>query len=174
MTTPQNNVKSVSVLDLEDFVINLEQAENLLNVYLEFIDDECPAIENKDTKKESLAAAAVVYASRTDMFQAVLRACFDIIKQSKTELSKLIYPPQTASTPKDKPRACPFFTLGITRICHILRICEKYKQCGGECTAIGFQGAFPRIAAKQAPQRSSLLDTLHYPLQAVLSRNHIL
>ena len=56
MTTPQNNVKSVSVLDLEDFVINLEQAENLLNVYLEFIDDECPAIENKDTKKESLAA----------------------------------------------------------------------------------------------------------------------
>ena len=93
MTTPQNNVKSVSVLDLEDFVINLEQAENLLNV---FIDDECPAIENKDTKKESLAAAAVVYASRTDMFQAVLRACFDIIKQSKTELSKLIYPPQTA------------------------------------------------------------------------------
>lgn len=96
MTTPQNNVKSVSVLDLEDFVINLEQAENLLNVYLEFIDDECPAIENKDTKKESLAAAAVVYASHTDMFQAVLRACFDIIKQSKTELSKLIYPPQTA------------------------------------------------------------------------------
>lgn len=96
MTTPQNNVKSVSVLDLEDFVINLEQAENLLNVYLEFIDDECPAIENKDTKKESLATAAVVYASRTDMFQAVLRACFDIIKQSKTELSKLIYPPQTA------------------------------------------------------------------------------
>lgn len=96
MTTPQNNVKSVSVLDLEDFVINLEQAENLLNVYLEFIDDEYPAIENKDTKKESLAAAAVVYASRTDMFQAVLRACFDIIKQSKTELSKLIYPPQTA------------------------------------------------------------------------------
>ena len=88
MTTPQNNVKSVSVFDLEDFVINLEQAENLLNVYLEFIDDECPAIENKDTKKESLAA--VVYASRTDMFQAV------IIKQSKTELSKLIYPPQTA------------------------------------------------------------------------------
>ena len=94
MTTPQNNVKSVSVLDLEDFVINLEQAENLLNVYLEFIDDECPTIENRDTKKESLAA--VVYASRTDMFQAVLRACFDIIKQSKTELSKLIYPPQTA------------------------------------------------------------------------------
>lgn len=96
MTTPQNNVKSVSVLDLEDFVINLEQAENLLNVYLEFIDDECPAIENRDTKKESLAAAAVVYALRTDMFQAVLRACFDIIKQSETELSKLIYPPQTA------------------------------------------------------------------------------
>ena len=96
MTTPQNNVKSVSVFDLEDFVINLEQAENLLNVYLEFIDDECPAIENRDTKKESLAAAAVVYASRTDMFQAVLRACFDIVRLSKTELSKLIYPPQTA------------------------------------------------------------------------------
>lgn len=96
MTTPQNNVKSVSALDLEDFVINLEQAENLLNVYLEFIDDECPAIENRDTKKESLAAAAVVYALRTDMFQAVLRACFDIVRQSKTELSKLIYPPQTA------------------------------------------------------------------------------
>ena len=96
MTTPQNNVKSVSVLDLEDFVINLEQAENLLNVYLEFIDDECPAIENRDTKKESLAAAAVVYASRMDMFQAVLRACFDIVRLSKTELSKLIYPPQTA------------------------------------------------------------------------------
>ncbi len=96
MTTPQNNVKSVSVLDLEDFVINLEQAENLLNVYLEFIDDECPAIENRDTKKESLAAAAVVYASRTDMFQAVLRACFDIVRLSKTELSKLICPPQTA------------------------------------------------------------------------------
>lgn len=96
MTTPQNNVKSVSVLDLEDFVINLEQAENLLNVYLEFIDDECPAIENRDTKKESLAAAAVVYALRTDMFQAVLRACFDIVRQSKTELSKLIYPLQTA------------------------------------------------------------------------------
>lgn len=94
MTTPQNNVKSVSVLDLDDLVINLEQAENLLNVYLEFIDYECPAIENKDTKKESLAA--VVYASRTDMFQAVLRACFDIVRQSKTELSKLIYPPQTA------------------------------------------------------------------------------
>ena len=96
MTTPQNNVKSVSVLDLEDFVINLEQAEKLLNVYLEFIDDECPAIENRDTKKENLAAAAVVYASRTDMFQAVLRACFDIVRLSKTELSKLIYPPQTA------------------------------------------------------------------------------
>ena len=96
MTTPQNNVKSVSVLDLEDFVINLEQAENLLNVYLEFIDDECPAIENRDTKKESLAAAAVVYALRTDMFQAVLRACYDIVRLSKTELSKLIYPPQTA------------------------------------------------------------------------------
>ena len=96
MTTPQNNVKSVSVLDLEDFVINLEQAENLLNVYLEFMDDECPAIENRDTKKESLAAAAVVYALRTDMFQAVLRACFDIVRQSKTELSKLIYPLQTA------------------------------------------------------------------------------
>lgn len=94
MTTPQNNVKSVSVLDLEDFVINLEQAENLLNVYLEFIDYECPAIENRDTKKESLAA--VVYALRTDMFQAVLRACFDIVRLSKTELSKLIYPPQTA------------------------------------------------------------------------------
>ena len=96
MTTPQNNVKSVSVRDLEDFVINLEQAENLLNVYLEFIDDECPAIENRDTKKESLAAAAVAYALRTDMFQAVLRACFDIVRLSKTELSKLIYPPQTA------------------------------------------------------------------------------
>ena len=96
MTTPQNNVKSVSVLDLEDFVINLVQAENLLKVYLEFSDDECPAIENRDTKKESLAAAAVVYALRTDMFQAVLRACFDIVRLSKTELSKLIYPPQTA------------------------------------------------------------------------------
>jgi hypothetical protein len=89
-----NDLNTLTTFDLEDFVINLKQAENLLNVYLEFIDDECPAIENRDTKKESLAA--VVYASRTDMFQAVLRACFDIIKQSKTELSKLIYPPQTA------------------------------------------------------------------------------
>lgn len=94
MTTPQTNVKSVSVLDLEGFVINLEQAEHLLNVYLEFIGDECPAIENKDVEREHFAA--VVYASRTDMFQAVLRACFDIVRQSKTELSKLIYPPQTA------------------------------------------------------------------------------
>lgn len=94
MTTPQNNVKSVPVLDLENFVINLEQAENLLNVYLEFIDDECPAIKNKDVERERFAA--VVYALRTDMFQAVLRACLDIVRQSKTELSKLIYPPQTA------------------------------------------------------------------------------
>lgn len=89
-----NDLNTLTTFDLEDFVINLKQAENLLNVYLEFIDDECPAIENRDTKKESLAA--VVYASRTDMFQAVLRVCFDIIKQSETELSKLIYPPQTA------------------------------------------------------------------------------
>lgn len=89
-----NDLNTLTTFDLEDFVIKLKQAENLLNVYLEFIDDECPAIENRDTKKESLAA--VVYASRTDMFQAVLRACFDIIKQSETELSKLIYPPQTA------------------------------------------------------------------------------
>ena len=89
-----NDLKTLATFDLDDLVINLEQAENLLNVYLEFIDDECPAIENKDTNKESLAA--VVYASRTDMFQAVLRACFDIVRQSKTERSKLIYPPQTA------------------------------------------------------------------------------
>ena len=93
MNTSNNNIKSISVFDLEDFVINLEQAEHLLNVYFEFIDDECPAIENKDVKKESLAA--VVYASRTEMFKAVLTSCFDIVKHSRTELSKLIYPPQT-------------------------------------------------------------------------------
>ena len=34
MTTPQNNVKSVSALDLEDFVINLEQAENLSLIHI--------------------------------------------------------------------------------------------------------------------------------------------
>lgn len=100
MTTPQNNVKSVSVLELEDFVINLERAEHLLNVYFEFIDEECPNVTAGDTFNdndfEKMSLDAVGYACRTDMFRAVLYSCFDLVRRSKAELSRLIYPPQTA------------------------------------------------------------------------------
>ncbi len=62
--------------DFDCEAFNLEMAENLITVYLEFISSECPRT-NKYT--DDAAAAAYIYASRTEMFESTLRAARDTI-----------------------------------------------------------------------------------------------
>lgn len=60
--------------DCESF--NLEMAENLISIYLDFIGNECPRI---DKYTDDAAIAACIYVSRTEMFESTLRAAWDTI-----------------------------------------------------------------------------------------------
>ena len=66
--------------DFDNGAYNLETAENLIAVFLEFISEECPRTEKYTN---DAATAAYVYASRTEMFESTLRAAWDTIHNVK-------------------------------------------------------------------------------------------
>lgn len=74
---------------IEDDIIHLENAENLINIYTEFIDEECPQIQNKDFQNEAIKA--VVYAERTEQFRTILISAFDFVRLAKEHLKKIVY-----------------------------------------------------------------------------------
>lgn len=74
--------------DFESRAIELEQAENLISVYLEFVDEECPRTE-KYTR--DAACAAYTYAERTEMFASILRAAWDTIHKVKEDMNKEVF-----------------------------------------------------------------------------------
>lgn len=82
-------MKKILPLALEDYIIYLEKAENLINIFEEFVDEECPIIKREDFKEESIKA--VIYAERTEQFRTVIEAAFDYISQAKSGLSNLVY-----------------------------------------------------------------------------------
>lgn len=82
-------MKKISPLALENYIIYLENAENLINIFLEFVDNECPIIKRENFKEESIKAFA--YVERTGQFRTAISAAFDHIRQAKSGLSDIVY-----------------------------------------------------------------------------------
>lgn len=79
-----NNAKYV----LEDQTIYLETALNLINIFMDFVEDECP----KDTteRNDITFAKMACYANRTQMFSSLLLASFEKIDAVIKNIEKLI------------------------------------------------------------------------------------
>ena len=71
--------------DFEDKALDLENAEKLISVYLEFISEECP---RTDKYTDDAATNAYIYAARTEMFESTLRAAWDTIHKVKMAMNK--------------------------------------------------------------------------------------
>lgn len=68
---------------LEALAWELEKARNLINVFDNFISDECPAA---DSDGEELAA--IIFARRVEMFESTLVAAIDMLCAVQNTLEK--------------------------------------------------------------------------------------
>lgn len=72
--------------EIENETINLENAENLLLLYCEFLDDECPTENELDNHNEDAMLKAWGYATRSKMYRSSILAAFDIIRAVRKRL----------------------------------------------------------------------------------------
>lgn len=82
-------MSNISPLMLEDNIIYLENAKNLMNIYFEFIDKECPHNLKENSQQEH--EKAIVYAQRTEQFLTALISALDFVGQAKKNLEKIVY-----------------------------------------------------------------------------------
>lgn len=75
-------IKKINELSLE-----LENAKNLIMVYSDFIDNECPA-SSEDYVQEKIGA--LCYARRTEMFRSTLSSAVDILIQACKTLDSIV------------------------------------------------------------------------------------
>lgn len=73
-------------LELESEIANLENAEKLLLIYSDFL-DECPTKEKLKHKNEDAIVKAFVYSERTETYKSALYSAFDQIREVKKSLS---------------------------------------------------------------------------------------
>lgn len=73
---------------LEDQTVYLETALNLINIFMDFIDNECPkdATERNDITFAKMAC----YTNRTQMFSSLLLASFEKIDTVIKNIEELI------------------------------------------------------------------------------------
>lgn len=80
--------KKISSLALEDFIIELEDAENLIEIFEEFADDECPHLCQLDSSEQ---LASVLFSRRFPTYITALRSAARQINKVITDLSGMVF-----------------------------------------------------------------------------------
>ena len=76
--------------ELENEVTNLENAEKLLFIYDDFL-DECPTEQElKQKGNKDVELKALIYSERTETYKSVLRSAFTLIRGVKENLSTAV------------------------------------------------------------------------------------
>lgn len=73
--------------DLEDTVVKLERAENLMQMFFEYTEDESSIPENINL--EEAKQTALIFTTRFSMFSALIEAVFDIVHSEKANIEKI-------------------------------------------------------------------------------------
>ena len=73
--------------DFNELYLELENAKNLIMVYSDFIDNECPA-SNEDYEQAKIGA--LCYARRTEMYKSTLSSAVDILIQACKTLDSIV------------------------------------------------------------------------------------
>ena len=73
--------------DLEDTVVKLERAENLMQMFFEYTEDESSIPENINL--EEAKQTALIFTTRFSMFSALIEAVFDIVHSEKSNIEKI-------------------------------------------------------------------------------------
>lgn len=73
--------------DLEDTVVKLERAENLMQMFFEYTEDESSIPEN--TPLEEAKQTALIFTTRFSMFSALIETVFDIVHSEKANIEKI-------------------------------------------------------------------------------------
>ncbi len=76
--------------ELENEVVSLENAEKLLVIYDDFL-DECPTKQELQQEGNSdVELKALIYSKRTETYKSVLRSAFTLIRGVKENLSTAV------------------------------------------------------------------------------------
>lgn len=78
--------RKIEAIKLDKLSLELENAKNLIMVYSDFIDNECPA-SNEDYEQAQIGA--LCYARRTEMFRSTLSSAVDILIQACKTLDSI-------------------------------------------------------------------------------------
>ena len=73
--------------DLEDTVVKLERAENLMQMFFEYTEDESSIPENINL--EEAKQTALIFTTRFSMFSALIETVFDIVHSEKANIEKI-------------------------------------------------------------------------------------
>ena len=73
--------------DLEDTVVKLERAENLMQMFFEYTENESSIPENINL--EEAKQTALIFTTRFSMFSALIEAVFDIVHSEKANIEKI-------------------------------------------------------------------------------------
>ena len=73
--------------DLEDTVVKLERAENLMQMFFEYTENESSIPENINL--EEAKQTALIFTTRFSMFSALIETVFDIVHSEKANIEKI-------------------------------------------------------------------------------------
>ena len=73
--------------DLEDTVVKLDRAENLMQMFFECTEDESVIPQN--TPLEEAKQIALIFTTRFSMFNALIETVFDIVHSEKANIEKI-------------------------------------------------------------------------------------
>lgn len=74
-------------IELENEVATLEEAENLLSVYFEFLDDRPTKERLLEIPSKDAVFTAALFSQRTETYISVLHSAFDLISKVKENLN---------------------------------------------------------------------------------------
>ena len=73
--------------DLEDTVVKLDRAENLMQMFFEHTEEESFIPQN--TTLEEAKQTALIFTTRFSMFSALIETVFDIVHSEKANIKKI-------------------------------------------------------------------------------------
>ncbi len=73
--------------DLEDTVVKLDRAENLMQMFFEHTEEE--SFISQNTTLEEAKQIAFTFTTRFSMFNALIEAVFDIVHSEKSNIEKI-------------------------------------------------------------------------------------
>ena len=79
-------------IELEERLIELETVENVLTVYQEFVDNECPTkdriVKSDDSRRYCIFAS---YAARAEKYNSLLNTALDMLAKVRADLACEVY-----------------------------------------------------------------------------------